>query len=106
MDKEKLGNRIKKARIKCRLTQAQLAEKVDISNVYMSELERGIKAPALPLLIRFSEALNVSLDSLLRDELNGALPVVNNEITEKLATLTPKQRIAVLDLIDTYIRHL
>ncbi len=106
MDKVKLGKRIRAARTKCHLTQAQLAEKVNISNVYMSELERGLKSPALPLLISLAEALHVSIDSLLRDDLNGALVVVNNEITEKLATLTPKQRVAVLDLLDTYMRHL
>ena len=38
MTKENIGRRMKEARIKRGLTQEQLAEKIDITTVYLSEL--------------------------------------------------------------------
>lgn len=41
MDYKKLGERIREERRRLNLTQAQLAEAVDISNTYMGAIERG-----------------------------------------------------------------
>ncbi len=106
MQKELLGARIKEARKQRRFTQEQLAEKSNISNVYMGEIERGVKMPSIPVLIDIIEALDVSADFLLRDSIASGIPFVNNEITQKLDKLTPKQRKAVLDIIDAYIKNI
>ena len=45
MEQSTLGKRIKDARKKLKLTQEKLAEKANISNVYLGEIERGIKIP-------------------------------------------------------------
>ena len=41
MDYKRLGERIREERRKLGLTQAQLAEAVDISDTYMGAIERG-----------------------------------------------------------------
>ena len=45
MDYKKLGERIREERLKRNLTQAQLAEEVDISDTYMGAIERGGTKP-------------------------------------------------------------
>ena len=71
MEQNTLGKRIKEARKKLKLTQEKLSEKANISNVYLGEIERGEKTPSIPVLIDLIEALDVSADYLLRDELNS-----------------------------------
>ena len=106
MEQNTLGKRIKEARKKLKLTQEQLSEKANISNVYLGEIERGEKTPSIPVLIDLIEALNVSADYLLRDELNSASVIINNELTEKLSRLTPKQRKTAVDILNAYISNL
>ncbi|KUO77058.1 MAG: hypothetical protein APF81_01090 [Desulfosporosinus sp. BRH_c37] len=51
-----------------RLTQEMLAEKVEVSSVYISYIERGSKVPSLELLERISNALGVNPALLLFQE--------------------------------------
>jgi transcriptional regulator with XRE-family HTH domain len=59
-----LGRRIYLFRKEAGLTQAALAEKVRISNEFMSAIERGAKLPALPTLERIAAVLRVGLKDL------------------------------------------
>ena len=101
-----LGKRIREARLKKKLTQEQLAEKAEIGVYYLGEIERGVKAPSLKVFIAIADALGVSTDSLLRDTLEMGSVFVNNEITSKLDTLTPKQRASAVEILEAYIKAL
>jgi transcriptional regulator with XRE-family HTH domain len=48
------------------LTQMQLAEEVNLSSCYISQIERGLvkKSVSLPVLISIAEALNVEVGKL------------------------------------------
>ncbi len=61
---KRLGNRIRQLRNRAGITQAQLAERVDISPEFMSRLERGLKAPSLDSADKIAHALGVSLSEL------------------------------------------
>ena len=106
MNKDLIGKRIREARTQRRMTQEQLAEKAEITIVYLSELERGIKLPSLTVFVAIAEALHVSTDSLLRDELDTGKAYVYDDITKKLEKLTPKQRITASEILDAYIRNI
>ncbi|MDQ7092951.1 helix-turn-helix transcriptional regulator [Desulfosporosinus sp. PR] len=41
------------------LTQEKLAEKIAVSSIYISYLERGLKIPSLTILAKISAALNI-----------------------------------------------
>ena len=60
-----VGKRIKVARKNLRLTQDKLAERLDISNTYMSEIERGKSICSLETIVKFAKELNMSLDYLI-----------------------------------------
>ena len=64
-----LGNRIREARERKHLTQEYLSELVDISPTHMSVIERGVKGMKLSTFIKVANALGVSADELLQDEL-------------------------------------
>lgn len=67
MDYKELGRRIREERLKLHLTQAQLAEAVDISDTFMGAIERGERGLTLDTLIRLSKRLGVTVDYLLAD---------------------------------------
>ena len=106
MDKSKIGSRIKEARVHSNFTQEKLAEKVNKGTTYISDIERGAKSPSLNLLVEIVNALNTSSDYILRGEVESGKKYIYDDITTKLENLTPKQRLGILDLIDTYIKSL
>lgn len=106
LDKVELGMKLREARNKAGFTQEQLAEKADIGVMYLGEIERGVKMPSMKIFIKLIEALDISADYILRNELPSGKEYVLDEITEKLASLTPKQRKAAVDILDAFIKNL
>lgn len=64
-----LGKRVKAARKKQHLSQAELAEMIDISSVYVSCIETGNKGMRIETLVQIANALLVSVDELLEEDL-------------------------------------
>lgn len=67
MDYKKLGGRIREERKRLNLTQARLAEDIDISDTYMGSIERGERSLTLDTLVRLVNRLGVTVDYLLAD---------------------------------------
>ena len=62
-----IGRRIKLARLNLNYTQSDLAEKVDLSTRYISQLERGIAFGSANTIVQICKALKISPDFLLYD---------------------------------------
>ena len=106
MDRAVLGKRIRESRIMKGYTQQDLASHADIGVVYLSEIERGVKIPSLNIFIKIIDALDVSADYILRDEISTGKEYVCMEITEKLLTLTPSQCKTATDILNAYLSNL
>ncbi len=63
---ELIGKRIAEARVAAGLTQAQLAEQVNIATENLSRAERGRTVLRTRKLVAMADALGVSLDDLAR----------------------------------------
>ena len=61
-----LGNRIKSLRKAQHLTQQKLADKVDVSRIYVQALESNRRMPSMKLLNRLAEALGVEVQDLVK----------------------------------------
>lgn len=72
MNYKRLGERIREERRKLGLTQAQLAEAVDISDTYMGAIERGERSLTLDTLVRLIDRLGVTVDYLLADSVTDS----------------------------------
>ena len=106
MDKIILGKRLRQSRIQKGYTQQALAKKADIGTVYLGEIERGLKMPSLNIFIKIVEALDISADYVLRDELSSGSTFIFDEITDKLKDLTPQQRKTAADILEAYTKNL
>ncbi len=60
-----LGEFIKSQRRLEQMSIRELAKRTEISNPYLSQIERGLHEPSVRILNAISKALNVSLSSLL-----------------------------------------
>ena len=62
-----LGQVIRTQRQLARLSLRDLAALTDVSNAYLSQIERGMHEPSVRVLRSIAEALDIPADSLLRD---------------------------------------
>lgn len=106
MDKISLGTRIQEVRVGKGLTQQELSRAVDINEMYLSEIERGVKMPSMNVFIKLIVTLDVSADYILRDITPAGKEFVYDEVTKKLEGLTPQQRKTAVDILDAYIKNL
>lgn len=106
MERPIMGDRVKELRKKRRLTQEQLAEKIGVSLQYVSEIERGLSMPSMQVFLRLLEVLDASADYLLRDMVSSANPYGDKQIAARLERLSPKQRQALMAIIDAYMEYL
>lgn len=67
------GRKIKIAREDLGLTQFELAERIDVSQNFLGDIERGIKLPSLNKLIALSNALKISLDYMFAESLDNVI---------------------------------
>lgn len=100
------GQRLREQRKANGWTLEQFAERAGLSTNYVGDLERGKKSPSLETFIRLVEVLDVSADMLIRDTVAPASHVADDELTQKLSALTPKQKKAALDILNAYIDNL
>jgi transcriptional regulator with XRE-family HTH domain len=73
---ETLGAFIRSQRRLANLSLRDLAERTNVSNPYLSQLERGLHEPSVRVLKSIAQALNVSAETLLAQAgvLEGAAP--------------------------------
>ena len=66
--KKEIGEKIKRYRKKCGLTQEQLAENIDISTRNLSNIELGISYPKPETLEKILDTLNITTQNLFSNE--------------------------------------
>lgn len=102
----KVGQRIKRARMEMKLSQAELGEILGCSNNHMSHVEVGQTKPSLPMMLKLSVALNKSLDYFFLDTPYAkSETIIETDLAEKLHKCDTATLNTVGKLIDTLIEH-
>ncbi|MEX1029121.1 MAG: helix-turn-helix transcriptional regulator [Paenibacillaceae bacterium] len=101
-----LGKRIRMERNKLNMTQETLAEKVDLSDAYIGQIERGERKLSLHALIKLSNALGVTVDYLLHDYIEIDDDGFINQIKQIMLHRSPKEKQMMLDMIKLMSTHL
>ena len=60
-----IGEKIKAIRREKRITAKELAERVEVTPGYISQIERDLISPSLSVLMRIADAIETPLASLL-----------------------------------------
>ncbi|MCC0732935.1 helix-turn-helix transcriptional regulator [Clostridioides sp. ZZV14-6009] len=101
LDFRAIGQRIKIARIKKRLTQDTLSELVNITPQHMSNIERGGSSVSLPTLIAISNVLHVSVDELLCDAVLDSKIVFEKELQEVISDCNEYEIRVIVNVVKT-----
>lgn len=86
-----IGQRIRKARLAAKVTQEQLAERAGVGTTHISHIETGNSVPSLKLLVDILNALGLSADAVLCDQLQQAGPSFPAMIAEELEDCTEEE---------------
>ena len=108
MDYKRLGKRIREERQRLNLTQAQLAEAIDISDTYMGAIERGERSLTLDTLVRLVNRLGVTVDYLLSDSVSDNDSNIMNQFKQIIDRQPIKRKqmaINVLRAIFSYFEN-
>ncbi len=98
MDYKLLGKNIKEARKSLNMTQEQLAEKIDVSTVFISQIENGTRKPSLETLYKLSVSLNIKIDTLINSKEPSDTPEDIERLTELLSMCSSKERRFITDI--------
>lgn len=110
LGKESLGKRLARLRKQKGYTQVELAHKIGITQVLVSDYERERIRPHYEMIIRLALALEVTTDELL-----GVKPSKISNISpnlkiiqrlKKIEALSPSQQKFILKAIDSHLKAL
>jgi transcriptional regulator with XRE-family HTH domain len=101
-----LGEFIKSQRRLNQLSQRQLARLADLSDTYMSQLERGRHEPSISVLRSLAESLGIRADQLILYAAGVPMqgdPVSTEDAIRGDQRLTASQRSALLAVLRSYV---
>jgi transcriptional regulator with XRE-family HTH domain len=109
---EALGALIRAQRVSAGLSLRDLAERAQVSNAYLSQIERGLHEPSISVLRAIARALGVPLETLLaqagvldRDAKEGDAPRAADTEAAILGDphLSEPQRVALLSVYRSFV---
>ena len=104
MNYELMGKRIRKQRKLKKYTLEQLAEKLDCSTTFIGQIERAKGKPSLETVVKIANVLEVSVDSLLFEDLNSKSGNTHfvNMIVELTEDFTTKEKDLLLKNVEIF----
>ncbi len=99
LDFKMIGLRIKEKRYEEQITQADLAEKTDLSAQYLSQVESGKKKISLQALFNVSQVLHTTVDELLEGNFYDGDEAYIREISKLLEDCSGIERKILYEMI-------
>jgi transcriptional regulator with XRE-family HTH domain len=105
---ESLGDYLREQRRLAQMSLRQLAEQSDVSNPYLSQIERGLRRPSAEVLQQIAHALKISVESLyVKAGILDPEAVADRSVEMAIgrdARLTDRQRTALIDIYRSYVQ--
>jgi len=100
-----IGKRIRKAREEKGITQEALAESMDVSNAYVSKIERGKTSVNLDNLGKICAVLETSTEYILTGTNTATDNYMRNEIMEMLEGCPPHKIRLIAQVIKPIVEY-
>lgn len=98
MDRKILGKRIRNERLRLKMTQEQLSEKINVTASYLGAVERGEKSMTLEKLVDLINVFDISMDYMLSDFISANKENTDNDIWELLNNMNNHQRRLTMEI--------
>lgn len=102
-----VGAFIRSQRERAEMSIRKLAELADVSNPYLSQIERGLRKPSADILQQVANALRISVESLYVRA--GILPDIERSVStvpeaiDNDPHLAPEQKLALLNVYESFV---
>lgn len=99
-DYENLGTHIKKIRLDMNLTQAEVADALNVTPGYISNVENNRTAMSLRILIYYAKLMNISLDSLVGQIDSDYRPdALDHELSKIISSMDETNKLKLLQTL-------
>jgi len=95
-----MGNRIIQKRREIHVSQKELANRLNISNNHLSNIENGKAGPSFELFIEICKELNISSDFLIFEYIH---PKTSDALIEKINLCSDENKIIIAKLVDFFL---
>ena len=102
---ENMGKQIRAGRQRSSLTQEKLAEALQVSVGYISQIERGVTKVNLDTLAEIAMELGCDLSELVAEVTGPQERYLDRELAERCGRMSPRQRQILLELADTILKY-
>ena len=99
VDYKLIGERIQRVRKSRGMTQEIMAEKLDVSIGYVSQVERGITKISLDLLGAISSILDCDIAELVTGSAKNSNEYMESELISEIRKLDGKKKRYILEII-------
>lgn len=97
MDQKKIGSFLRELRKEQRITQEDLAEKLNVSNRTISRWETGSNMPDISLLIEIADFFDVSIPEIINGERKSEkMDEEVKEVAEKLSDYADAEKVNII----------
>ena len=100
-----IGERLKKARLDKKLTQEQLAEKLDVSVAFLSRAERGDVRINLSRIAQICDVLNISISTILTGTASNSKNYLTEDFSNLLKNCPPEKLKLIYDIAKVIINQ-
>ena len=106
VDHKAIGLRVKNARVKKGLTQENLSDETGISIPHISHIENGLTKASIDSLVAIANALGVSMDSLLYDNIAVSYEAYDKDFKDLLENCSVREKQIVLETTQQLVRSI
>lgn len=100
----RLGMFIRNGRLDLKLTQEQLAEKLNCNLSYLGNIERGKNTPSLKMFCKIMQTLNLSADEFIYPKRHSGSDS-NLQLIQLLSQCTPREQQILLENARTLLEN-
>lgn len=102
-DKAKIGNRLLQVRKQSGYTQAEVADRSNISERAYADIERGTKNMRIETLCKICETLRITPDYLLVENYEETLSITQEEMMNRLEDCPTRDKDLLLKIMAVYL---
>ena len=100
-----IGERLKKSRLSKKLTQEQLAEKLDVSVAFLSRAERGDVKINLSRISELCDILDVSISYILTGTVSNSKDYLTEDFSNLLKNCPPEKIKLIYDIAKVIVNQ-
>ena len=100
-----IGNRLYSIRKRMGLTQADVAEKAELSTRTYADIERGSVNMRIETILKICNVLHITPDKILTTD-DSSISAKQQELWERLNSCSPKDKETALKLLSVFLESL